>query len=207
MAVAIAMSVLLAARTGEALDAAVARTLEVGVVLVASPSLEDPNFKQTVVLICEYRPEGTTGLILNRPTPLLLSEALPNESIFKGTTYTVFAGGPVLTNALLMLFRTEDAPSDARRVLDGVYIGGDIPTATRLITKPKPGETFRAFAGYAGWGPGQLEYEITTGAWAPVVGTTAIVFESEPERLWNDLLDFLRAPGTVSLPSTPQNGR
>ena len=66
-----------------------------GVLLVASPSLEDPNFRQAVVLIVEHGPEGTLGLILNRSTKLLLSDALPDITVLKRTSYRLFAGGPV----------------------------------------------------------------------------------------------------------------
>src|SRR5437879_1970422 len=65
-----------------------------GVFLVASPNLADPNFRQTVVLICEYGPEGTLGVIVNRPSEFLLSEALPKLSVLKGTSYVLFMGGP-----------------------------------------------------------------------------------------------------------------
>src|SRR5437762_9560868 len=60
-----------------------------GVFLVASPNLADPNFRQTVVLICEYGPEGTLGVIVNRPSEFLLSEALPKLSVLKGTSYVL----------------------------------------------------------------------------------------------------------------------
>jgi putative transcriptional regulator len=61
-------------------------SVEKGVLLVASPSLEDPNFRQAVVLFVEHGPEGTVGLILNRSTNVLLSKALPNISVLKGTS-------------------------------------------------------------------------------------------------------------------------
>jgi hypothetical protein len=65
-----------------------------GVLLVASPTLDDPNFRQAVVLVVEHGPEGTLGLILNRSTNVLLSEALPEITVLKGTTYRLFVGGP-----------------------------------------------------------------------------------------------------------------
>ena len=70
-------------------------SVEKGVFLVASPSLNDPNFRETVVLILEHGAQGTLGLILNRATSMLLSEALPEVSALKGTTHRLFAGGPV----------------------------------------------------------------------------------------------------------------
>src|SRR4026207_1757255 len=70
-------------------------SVEKGVFLVASPSLNDPNFRQTVVLVLEHGPEGTLGVILNRTTDVLLSEVLPDVGALKGTTHRLFAGGPV----------------------------------------------------------------------------------------------------------------
>ncbi|TKS59872.1 MAG: hypothetical protein EWM73_03241 [Nitrospira sp.] len=95
-----------------------------GVLLVASPSLDDPSFRQAVVLVVEHGPEGTVGLILNRSTKVLLSEALPDITVLKKTTYRLFAGGPVEPSRLVLLFRLKEPPADARSVFDGVYVGG-----------------------------------------------------------------------------------
>ena len=137
-----------------------------GVLLVASPSLEDPNFRQAVVLVVEHGSEGTVGLILNRPTKLLLSEALPDITVLKGTSYWLFAGGPVEASRFLILFRAKEPPADARSVFGGVYLGRTPKVIERIITQAKPTETFRAFAGFAAWAPRQLEAEMYVGAWA-----------------------------------------
>ena len=73
-----------------------------GALLVASPSLNDPNFYQTVVLILEHGAEGTVGLVLNRATNMLLSEVLPGVTSLKGTTHRLFAGGPVQPNVIFL---------------------------------------------------------------------------------------------------------
>ena len=105
-----------------------------GVLLVASPSLDDPNFRESVVLVVEHGPEGTVGLILNRSTKVLLSEVLPDLTVLKGTSYRLFAGGPVEPTGLLLLFRLKEPPSDARSVFDGVYVGGTLKVLERIIT-------------------------------------------------------------------------
>ena len=135
-------------------------SVEKGVLLVASPSLEDPNFRESVVLIVEHRPEGTVGLILNRSTNVLLSHALPDLTILKGTSYRLFAGGPVEPSRLLLLFRLKEPPADARSVFDKIYVGSTSKILERIITQAKPTETFRAFAGFASWAPRQLEAEM-----------------------------------------------
>ena len=169
-----------------------------GVLLVASPSLDDPNFRQAVVLVVEHGPGGTLGLILNRSTNVLLSHALPNLTVLKGTTYRLFMGGPVEPTRLLLLFRLKEPPADARAVFDGVYVGSTTGVLERIITQAKPTETFRAFSGFAGWAPGQLEYEMLQGAWAPLQPDPIGIFDKDPATFWQDCLSRLQAPGVIS---------
>jgi len=161
---------------------------------VASPSLEDPNFRQAVVLVVEHGPEGTVGLILNRSTKVLLSDTLPELIVLKGTTYRIFAGGPVEPSRLLVLFRLKEPPADARSIFDGVYVGGTSRVLERIITQPKPTETFRAFAGSAGWAPRQLEAEMLLGAWGILPPDSVGIFDKDPAVLWSDCLSRLQAP-------------
>ncbi len=169
-----------------------------GVLLVASPALDDPNFHQTVVLVVEHGPEGTLGLVLNRSTKVLLSEALPDLAVLKGTTYRVFAGGPVEPTRLLLLFRDQEPPRDARLVFDGVYVGGTPNVLERLIRKPHPTDAFRVFAGAAGWAPGQLEHEMLQGAWAALPPGAIGIFDQDPAALWEECLRRLQAPRVIS---------
>ena len=101
-------------------------SVEKGVLLVASPSLDDPNFRQAVVLVVEHGPEGTIGLILNRSTNVLLSKALPDITVLKGTSYRLFAGGPVEPTRLLLLFRLKEPPADAHRSSTGSMWGAHL---------------------------------------------------------------------------------
>jgi putative transcriptional regulator len=173
--------------------------IERGVLLVAHPSLTDPNFHRAVVLVCEHGAEGTLGVILNRPTGLLLSEALPNVSVLKGTSYVLFAGGPVQADGILMLFRIAEAPDRMRKVLERVYLGLNRDLLERVITRPNPTETFRAYAGYAGWAPGQLEFEMAMGSWAVIPADPSSIFDKAPETLWAELIEALQAPRAIRL--------
>ncbi|MBI3356734.1 MAG: YqgE/AlgH family protein [Nitrospirae bacterium] len=173
-------------------------SVEKGVLLVASPRLDDPNFRQAVVLIVEHGPEGTLGLILNRSTSVLLSEALPGLTVLKETSYRLFAGGPVEPTRLLMLFRLKEPPAGARSVFDGVYLGGTARVLERIITQAEPTKTFRAFAGYAGWAPGQLKFEMLQGAWATLPPDSIGIFDKYPATLWPDCLSRLQAPKVIS---------
>ena len=169
-------------------------SVEKGVLLVASPSLEDPNFRQAVVLVVEHGPGGTVGLILNRSTNVLLSKALPDIAVLKGTSYRLFAGGPVEPTRFLLLFRLKEPPTDVRSVFDGVYLGRTPRTLENIITQAKPTDTFRAFAGFSAWAPRQLEAEILLGAWGILPPDSTGIFDQDPATLWQDCLSRLQAP-------------
>jgi putative transcriptional regulator len=171
--------------------------LKKGVLLVAHPSLTDPNFRQTVVLVCEHGAEGTLGVIINRPTAVPLSEALPSVSVLKGTSYVLFAGGPVQPDGILMLFRVAEESDQLRKVLERVYLGLSREILERVITKPNPTETFRAYAGYAGWAPGQLEFEMAMGSWAVMPADPSSIFDKMPETLWTELVEAMQAPRVI----------
>jgi putative transcriptional regulator len=172
-------------------------SVEKGVLLVASPSLGDPNFHQTVLLIIEHGRGGTVGLILNRPTNVLLSEALPDFTVLKRTSHRLFAGGPVGQTQLVLLFRLTQLLPDTRQIIAGVYVGTP-RVLERIMTQPKPTETFRAFAGFAGWAPGQLEHEMLEGAWGILPSDAFSIFDNDPVTLWPDSISRLQAPKTIS---------
>jgi len=176
--------------------------VEKGVLLVASPSLNDPNFQQTVVLVLEHSAQGTMGLVLNRATSMLLSEALPGVSALKGTSHRLFAGGPVQPNVVLLLSRLKEPQPDMRSVFDSVYVGGTPEVLERIIAKASPSDRFRAFAGYAGWASGQLAFEMLRGSWG-VLPPENDLFDRDPATLWPDSLSRLQEPRVVSTESSP----
>lgn len=169
-----------------------------GALLVAHPSMEDPNFRHTVVLIVKHGPEGTLGFVLNRPTDIPLSQALPDLAALKGIDSHLFIGGPVAPNRMTMLVRVTEPLADAYSVFDGIYVGGTPAILERLITQPKPKEAFRVFAGMAGWAPGQLAFEIRQGAWATLPPDATGIFDNPPATLWPDSLRRLQAPRVIS---------
>ncbi len=170
-----------------------------GVLLVASPSLNDPNFRETVVLVIDHGPQGTLGVILNRSLNVLLSDALPEVTVLKGTNYRLFVGGPVEMSRLLLLFRLKGSPpEDARSVFDGVYFGGTLAVLERIIEQGKPKETFRAFAGVSSWAPGQLNFEMLQGAWGILPAESVGIFDQDPTTLWRDCIGQLQAPRVIS---------
>ena len=162
-----------------------------GIFLVAAPSLRDPNFRQTVVLLCEHGDEGALGVVVNRPTAMSVSEALPQVPILEGQRHVLFSGGPVQPNQVMMLYRLEQLPENSHHVFDGVCLGGDAGLVDRILTTSPGREAFRAYIGYSGWGPGQLESEMQTGSWIPLPADPNIVFEKEPRLIWPDIVSTL----------------
>lgn len=162
-----------------------------GVFLIASPALRDPNFRQTVVLLCEHGPDGALGVVLNRPTAIHISEVLPQVPVLEGQRHVLFSGGPVQPSHVLLLYRLTPEPPDTHHVFDGVYMGGDVQALEQVLTMPAGYGAFRAYVGYSGWGAGQLENEMKTGAWITLPADPHVVFEKDPSRIWPDILRSL----------------
>lgn len=170
------------------------QSLEKGIFLVATPALRDPNFRQTVVLLCEHGAEGALGVVVNRPTAMSISEALPQMPVLEGQQHLLYSGGPVQPNHVLILYRVMQEPTGSHHVFDGVYLGGDMNALERVLVTPSGSETFRAFMGYSGWGPGQLENEMKTGAWITLPADPAVVFSKNPADVWPDIVQSLGEP-------------
>jgi putative transcriptional regulator len=153
--------------------------------LIASPSLLDANFHRTVVLIAHHDDEGAMGVVLNRPTATTVGEALPDVEDIVGPEEAVFAGGPVATDGVMILAELTDPSLAALRLDDDLgFIAvevddGAISAATRRA---------RAFAGHAGWGPGQLESELEEEAWFVEPALHDDAFTTAPEELWSSVL-------------------
>ena len=165
-----------------------------GVFLVAAPALRDPNFRQTVILLCEHGAEGALGVVVNRPTGMLISEALPQVPVLEGQHHLLFVGGPVQPNQILILYRVSQEPTETHHVFDGVYLGGNMDALDRVLHAPSSNESFRAYVGYSGWGPGQLENEMKTGSWITLPADPIVVFQQEPSRIWPEIMQSLGAP-------------
>lgn len=162
--------------------------LSKGVLLVATPALNDPNFRQAVVLLCEHGPEGALGVIVNRPTAMSISEALPQVPILEGQPHVLYSGGPVQTNQVMMLYRISVTPENSHQVFDGVASAATWKSWNGFWMEQPGKESFRAYLGYSGWGPGQLESEMQTGSWITLPADPSIVFEKESARIWSDIV-------------------
>lgn len=160
------------------------KELAAGKLLVAARGLPDPNFTETVILLAEHSHQSAMGLVLNRRTDVSIARLFPNLKPAQGQTSQVFLGGPVSRDGVLALLRTKTPSAESRRVLDDVYL---IATAEGLEAQIASGadpRRVRVYVGYSGWGPGQLERETAQGAWHVFTTDTAVVFDADPDSLW-----------------------
>ena len=155
-----------------------------GHLLVASPALLDPNFRRTVVLVTEHSGQGAAGLVLNRPSAAPVAELVPQLEGLAGGGEEVWLGGPVQQDAVLVLGEFVD-PDDAAVPLFGSlgFPSLDDPADVVPATTRR-----RVFAGYAGWGAGQLEGELARDDWILEPASNEDAFTDNPRDLWADVL-------------------
>lgn len=155
-----------------------------GKLLIAMPSLEDPNFARAVVAIADHDDEGAIGLVLNRPTDALVTDTVPELSGLPECDRTLYIGGPVKPDAAILLAEIQPE-GEALPVVDGIgIVRGDLDRdeIDRLAGRG------RVYAGHAGWGPGQLESEIDREDWIIAPARGADLLSEEPEGLWSATL-------------------
>ncbi len=172
-----------------------------GRLLVASPSLVDPNFTGTVVLLLDHDGDGTLGVVLNRPSPVAVAAVLPDWAPSVEPPEVLFEGGPVSTDAALAVAGVPESegpePIGFRRLFGTIGII-DLDTPREVLA---PAMTaLRIFAGYSGWGAGQLEAEIAEGSWYVVDVAVADVFAGSPTKLWRTVVR--RQPSELAWIST-----
>ena len=155
-----------------------------GQLLVASPGLLDPNFRRAVVLITEHNEDGAAGLVLNRPTDAGVSDVVPQLESLVDDGEPIFMGGPVQPNGVLVLGEFLD-PADAAVPLFGSlgFPSLEAPEEVVPLTTRR-----RIFAGYAGWGSGQLEDELAREDWILEEAHNDDAFTEAPDELWADVL-------------------
>ncbi|MFN4258723.1 MAG: YqgE/AlgH family protein [Gemmataceae bacterium] len=157
-----------------------------GSFLVARPTLQDASFRQTVILLLQHTDEGAFGLVVNR------------QAQVDGAPFPLFSGGPCSAPGLFMLHGHEEwaetEEAEGVQIAPGIYLG-DPTCAERVADAADMNDLrFRMFTGYAGWGPDQLEWELSAGAWLVVDASAELLFETPAELLWDRL----------SPPSIPQ---
>lgn len=175
-----------------------------GILLIADPFLKDPNFLRTVVFLCEHRPEGSFGFVLNRQYQNTLDELIPE---LEGHKLPVFYGGPVQVDTIHFLHQYPEEIPGGQEVFKGVYWGGDFESVVKLILSNEiDADKIRFYVGYSGWSEGQLEEEMTEKTWLTVKATRKLVFHVNYEDIWKDSLRHLGGDYEimVNFPIDPQ---
>src|SRR5579875_3756453 len=156
-----------------------------GQLLIAGPTLLDPNFWRTVVLIVEHTEEGALGLVLNRPSEATVADTVPELNELLDGDDVVYVGGPVSASSIIVLARFEDPHEAALLAFGDVGVLG----SGFATEDPTAGvREARAFLGHAGWGPGQLDGELERGDWILEPARLQDAFSEAPEQLWSAVL-------------------
>jgi putative transcriptional regulator len=168
--------------------------------LLSMPQLDDPNFRRTVVLLCQHSSEGAWGLVLNRPTGTPAAQAVRMEPpIDNENGLELWVGGPVEPERGCILLGDDPRDEDAVQVCDGLFISGSATLLRRLLEGEAPPRT-RLLMGYAGWGPGQLDEELRASAWLISDVETDLIFDVDAEQMWETAIRRLGAdPGSLQM--------
>jgi putative transcriptional regulator len=159
-----------------------------GSFLIASPHLRDPNFRQTVVLICDHGPGGSLGLVVNRRTEQHIMDVLPQTTGLHERAGLVYSGGPVQRDNLLILHRVGLTVPESQPIFDGVCLGGDLTALEEVSSRGQPDDLVRVYMGYAGWAAGQLQFELSTGSWFVIPADLKLVFARDPQQMWRKII-------------------
>jgi putative transcriptional regulator len=161
-----------------------------GKLLLAEPFMLDPNFRRSVVLICEHNSEeGSVGFILNKQLNVQVNDLVADMPSIESP---VFFGGPVATDSIHFVHNVGDLLDESVEVMRGVHWGGDFEKLKFLIqSKLILAHNIRFFVGYSGWSPGQLREELEYKSWVVADMHANYLFKSKPGMLWKQAMHNL----------------
>ena len=161
--------------------------------LLSMPQLLDPNFSKTVVLLCDFVPDGAFGLVVNRPTELAAREMVRlDPPIEHGNDAPLYIGGPVEPQRGWVLTGDQPPDPDHRKITEGLYLSTS-PQLLRHVLESRSAARARVLAGYAGWGPGQLDEELAQSAWLMADLELDLIFDVAADRMWETAIRRLGA--------------
>jgi putative transcriptional regulator len=152
--------------------------------LLSMPQLQDPNFARTVVLLCDFAPEGAFGLVLNRATEMRASTMVKLDP--------PVVGGNELPLCIWSLLADDPADTESRMIRTGLYLSTS-PVLLRRVLSITPPPRARVLAGYAGWGPGQLDEELAQSAWLMGEVELDLIFDIPLREMWETAIRRLGA--------------
>lgn len=157
-----------------------------GKLLIASPTLLDPNFRRTVVLIASHDRDGALGVVLNRPSPMRVADAVGHLAPLCGGYDRLYSGGPVAPDAVLLIAEFDDH-SLAALLIDGDLGLPSIDADPELLVDGV--RRARCFAGHSGWAPGQLENELAQESWIIEQRSGDDAWTQAGPELWSTVLE------------------
>jgi putative transcriptional regulator len=164
------------------------------ILLLSMPQMADPNFAQTVVLLCDYSEEGAFGLVVNRQMDEPAWQLIRTEPPVRvDPDLRLWIGGPVEPQRTWVLMAEPQGPDDEQReICPGVLLSVSHELTLELLQSP-PTNKARVIAGYSGWGPGQLDHELAASAWLTLAVDPQLIFSVPPERMWETAIRRLGA--------------
>ena len=165
-------------------DEVPARPSLAGQLLVAAPSIGDPHFERAVILIVQHSPNGSLGIVVNKPIGQTSSASLFEALGQKGGDVRMFSGGPVQPEVGFVVHSPDYRRPETVAVSDRLSMTSSLDILRDIGAKKGPTKILVAF-GYAGWGPGQLEGEIKVHAWGVAEADPALVFDEDRDKVWD----------------------
>jgi putative transcriptional regulator len=162
--------------------------LATGKLLIASQSLNDSNFSQTVVLLINYDQKGAMGLTINAPTEVTLAAAFPDIQGLRKKADPIFRGGPVKQNRMFLLLQADEPIEEAHPVVADMYVSTSRKVLEQVANDHTSKRRWRLYVGYAGWRAGQLESEVSRGDWHILPADAETVFNTPPGEIWPNLI-------------------
>ena len=162
--------------------------INTGKLLVAEPFMLDPNFRRSVILICDHdKEDGSIGFVLNKAIDMKINDLLVNFPAFEANVYY---GGPVQTDTIHYIHTLGDLLPNSVEVMDGIWFGGDFDELKKLASMELlEAKDIRFFIGYSGWSHGQLHNEIITKSWFLAEGDSNFIFNDKYfKTMWTDVL-------------------
>ncbi len=155
--------------------------------LVANPDLDSPVFGHSVVLVTPFGRGAAVGVIINHPLKVESEQVFPDDELLRGAGDIEY-GGPVGPSRLTFLFQAAEDPGNALHLFDNVYASNDRDLLAEQLRRPREESQLRVYLGYAGWAPGQLQAEISHGDWHVVKVSTKLLFDTDRELIWQQLI-------------------
>ena len=157
-----------------------------GLLLISEPSLSDPTFFKSVILITHHTNNESIGLVLNQSTKININQIFDNMPL---TDLPVYIGGPVEKNTIQYIHTLGNIIPNTQKISEGLYWGGDFKKILALISENKISKKeIRFFAGYSGWGEDQLNNEIRESSWITHKSNVNLCMQYSNETLWSNLI-------------------